>query len=146
MACKRLTHHWSFVWRTQRSLVDTPHKGQKCGDFRISPLSGCKITVENSVEVPSMGDSIWIWPSGGPVVFSMQLTNTDKVENSLHSRFLQASLWCSLRIINAKYCYHTVTTQACAPIQRTVSCLGLLTHRGHSRYDKLLSCRRLETW
>ena len=46
--------------------------GQQCGDFGISSLSSCTRTVEDSVEVPSRGDPIWIWPIGGPAVFSTQ--------------------------------------------------------------------------
>ena len=35
-------------------------------------MSGCKRTVEHSVEVSSMGDPVLIWPSDGTAVFSMQ--------------------------------------------------------------------------
>ena len=47
-------------------------KSQQWAPFRISSFSGCTRLVEHSVEVPSMGDPIRIWPSGGPALFSTQ--------------------------------------------------------------------------
>ena len=60
--CGESTNHW---W-----IPVT--KGQQWGDFRMYSMSGCTRTVEHNAEVPSMGGSIWIWPSGGPAVFSTQ--------------------------------------------------------------------------
>ena len=70
MPWKRFAHYWFIVRIIHQSSVDTLKKGHQCGPFSISSLSGCTRTVEHSVEVLNMGDPIWIWPSGGPAVFS----------------------------------------------------------------------------
>ena len=74
-------------------------------------------------------------------------TNIDEVENLLHSGFRQASLWCSMEIINANISWSFNDHSSTAiELKETVSCMGLLTGRGSSRYDKQSRCWWFETW
>ena len=43
------------------------------------------------------------------------------------------------------HCDHSVATQA-LQVEGYVSCMGLMTDRGNSRYGKRSSCRLFETW
>ena len=111
-------------------------KGQQYGNFRISTLPGCTITVKHNVEVPSMGDPIWIRRHRSPGIdirfFKIYVKNTiwrtqrksihvnvkpewgvstnfDEVENFLHWGFLCHPFDVPWRWLMQTYCEHTVT-------------------------------------
>ena len=61
--------------------------------------------------------------------------------------FFQPSLRYSLGIIGVHILqYHSVTTQACSPIEETVPCMGLLNWRNRALYGSAKCSREFTLW